>query len=85
MKATPRTVAGIVTSNQSTLDSNVVFTSKKKYSSDDRRQSQITKALVTFISTDLLPLSLVDSTQFHSLMEAADPHFQVPSRKHLST
>ena len=38
-----------------------------------------------FIASDLLPSSLVESPQFHSFMEAANPQFQVPGRKHLST
>ena len=40
---------------------------------------------MSLIAGDLLPLSLVDSPLFHSLMEAANDSYQVPSRKYLSS
>lgn len=52
---------------------------RTNYSSHDTRQERITDALVIFIAGDLLPLSLVDSPHFHTLMERADPCYTVPS------
>lgn len=55
----------------------------KKYGPADRRQQQITDALVMFVAGDLIPFSVVDSPYFRSLLSTADPRFQMPSRKHL--
>ena len=46
---------------------------------------EITKALVSFVAGDLLPLSIVDSQYFHQLMQIADSKYQIPSSKYLST
>ena len=46
---------------------------------------EITKALVSLVAGDLLPLSIVDSQYFHQLMQIADSKYQIPSRKYLST
>lgn len=59
-------------------------TTSKKYSSSDLQQVNISKALVSLIAGDLVPLSLVDSLYFHVLMGYANDCYQVPSRKHLS-
>ncbi len=56
-----------------------------KWPSTDLRQIQLTNKVVDLISVDLLPLSLVDSPQFRSLLATAQPSFTMPSRKHLST
>ena len=38
-----------------------------------------------FIAGDLIPLSIVESENFKNLIETADPQYQLPSRKHLSS
>ena len=43
------------------------------------------KKLVTFIAGNLTPLSIIESSEFKTLVEALDPKYQIPSRKHLST
>ncbi|KAJ8315996.1 hypothetical protein KUTeg_006010 [Tegillarca granosa] len=58
---------------------------KVKYASTDQRQIQLTDALIKFIAGDLLPLSIVESEDFRNLMETADPKYQMPSRKYLSS
>ncbi|XP_045190900.1 E3 SUMO-protein ligase ZBED1-like [Mercenaria mercenaria] len=58
---------------------------KTKYSASDPRQTLITNALVSYIAGDLVPLSVVDSQYFKNLMEKADPKYQVPIRKHLTS
>lgn len=58
---------------------------KVKYASSDQRQIQLTDALIKFIAGDLLPLSIVESEDFRNLMETADPKYQMPSRKYLSS
>ena len=58
---------------------------QKKWKSSDAQQIQLTNSIVSLIATDLLPLSLVDSKQFRSLLHTAEPAFTMPSRKHLST
>ena len=58
--------------------------SNVRYSSSDPRQKKITDALVSFIATDLLPLSLVESSSFRNLVGLLDPKYSVPSRKHFS-
>ena len=57
----------------------------KKYSGGNPRQKKITEALVMFITHDLISLSVVDSGHFCTMMNDADPNYQVPSRKFLSS
>lgn len=47
---------------QTTLDG--IFNITKKYSIQDRRQQQLTDALVLFVTCDLIPFSVVDSPYF---------------------
>ncbi|KAI0211964.1 hypothetical protein LSAT2_003149 [Lamellibrachia satsuma] len=63
----------------------ISLSSLKKWKSSDARQIQLTNSIISSIATDLLPLSLVDSKQFRSLLHTAEPAFMMPSRKHLST
>ena len=77
VKSTPHTPQE--GSNQTTLTSLVC--THKKYSANDQHQLQLTDALVTFVAGDLMPLSIVESPRFRSLMSSADPRYQVPSRK----
>ncbi|KAG0699580.1 Zinc finger BED domain-containing protein 4 [Chionoecetes opilio] len=55
-----------------------------KWESNDLRQKELTDCIVAFIAHDLLPVSLVDSEQFRTLMAAAQPMFRLPSRQQLS-
>ena len=48
-------------------------------------QIELIDAVVGFVAGNLLPLSTVDSPYFHALMYKADPKYQIPSRKYLST
>ena len=48
-------------------------------------QIELTDAVVGFVAGNLLPLSIVESPYFHALMYKADPKYQIPSRKYLST
>ena len=45
----------------------------------------VTDALVEFVAVDLMPLSVVDSDCFKTLLNTLDPMYQLPIRKHLST
>ena len=58
-------------------------TEPKKYPASDRRQQQLTEALVLFVACNLIPFSVVGSPYFKGLLSTADPRFQMPSRKHL--
>ena len=55
------------------------------YSSTDHRQIELTDTLVQYITSDLVPLSVVESPFFRKLVNKLDPRYQLPSRKHLST
>ena len=55
------------------------------YSSTDHRQIELTDALVQYITSDPVPLSVVESPFFRKLVNKLDPRYQLPSRKHLST
>jgi hypothetical protein len=46
---------------------------------------RITDALVMFIAKNLMPLSIVDSHYFCAFIEAIDPKYKIPSRKHLQS
>jgi len=58
---------------------------QKKYDSKHPKQMSVTNALVNFVADDLIPLSIVDSTQFKTLLRTLDSQNQLPSRKYLST
>ena len=76
-------VQSTVTVKQPTLTS--LVTTPKKYNPSDPRQIELTDTLVSFVAGDLLPLSLVESKRFRKLMDKADPRYQLPSRKHLTS
>ena len=60
-------------------------TSVTKYPASDPTQKQITNASVSFIATNLTPLSVVENPDFKAFIESLNPKYQLPSRKHLST
>lgn len=68
---------------QQTLSHLVV--SQKKYGTTHPKQVQVTDCLVSFVAEDLMPLRVVDSSRFKAFVQALDPNFLLPSRKHLST
>ena len=57
----------------------------KKYAATDQRQKQITSKLIDYVAETLQPLSTVEAPSFISMIEALNPQYQVPSRKHLSS
>ena len=76
-----RACKSISDTEQTSMDS--FISHPKKYPTSDLRQKQLTDALVLFVGCDLIPFSVVDSPYFQGLLRAADPRFQMPSRKHL--
>ena len=58
---------------------------QRKYSSQHPKQILVTDAVVDFVADDLIPLSVVESKQFKSLLRILDSQYQVPSHKQLST
>ena len=58
---------------------------QRKYSPQNPKQILVTDAIVNFVADDLIPLSVVDSKRFRSLLSALDSQYQLPSRKQLST
>ncbi|XP_065905197.1 zinc finger BED domain-containing protein 4-like isoform X2 [Dysidea avara] len=58
---------------------------QKKYDSKRPKQSLVTNALVDFVTDDLVPISVVDSTRFKALLGALDPQYQLPTHEHFST
>ena len=59
--------------------------SANKYAASHPTQKQVTDAIVMFVATDLMPLSVFDSVQFRAILHHLDPRYVVPSRKQLST
>ena len=57
---------------------------QKKYDSKHPKQVLVTNALVDFVADDLIPLSVVESTRFKTLLGILDSQYQLPSCKHLS-
>ena len=49
------------------------------------KQSLVTNALVNFVTDDLVPISVVDSNRFKTLLGTLDPQYQLPSVEHFST
>jgi len=60
-------------------------TNTQKYNSKQPKQSLVTNALVNFVTDDLVPISLVDSTRFKALLGTLDPQYQLPSQEQLFT
>ena len=58
---------------------------QRKYNPQNPKQVLVTDAVVNFVADDLIPLSVVDSKRFKSLLSTLDPQYQLPSRKQLST
>ncbi|CAB4061236.1 TRRAP [Lepeophtheirus salmonis] len=58
---------------------------RKKYDSKSPIQNKATEKLVDFLTHDVIPLSIVESTNFQSFVSTLDPQYVLPSRKHLST
>ena len=58
---------------------------KKKYPVNHTRQKALVDKLVNYVAGSLAPLSTVDSADFRALMQEAEPKFQMPSRKHVSS
>ena len=58
---------------------------QRKYSPKNSKQSLVTDAVVNFVADDLIPLSVVDSKRFKTLLNTLDSQYQLPSRKQLST
>ena len=54
-------------------------------SNDGSKQKEIINAIASFVALDLQPFSVVESPAFHRALEKAEPHYTMPSRKHLST
>ena len=52
---------------------------------DCGKQKELTDAVVSFVASDLQPLSVVESPAFRKLLEKAEPRYTMPSRKHLSS
>uniref|UniRef100_A0A1X7VQ34 BED-type domain-containing protein n=1 Tax=Amphimedon queenslandica TaxID=400682 RepID=A0A1X7VQ34_AMPQE len=76
------TIAKAKVMEQATVDS---FITGKKYDQNDVRQCRAIDALTSLIAENMLPLSIVESPSFRKYCHSLDPHFVVPSRKHLST
>lgn len=57
----------------------------KQYSATDPSRQTINNALVMFIAGDLLPVSLVESSNFKSLVQTLDPRYTLPSRRHFTS
>ena len=53
-----------------------------KFASSDPQQRKITDALVMFVASDLLPISIVESSHFRHLLECRNSSYEIPSRPH---
>ena len=71
--------------DQPKLSSFITKPKEKKYASNNRRQNEITDALLMFIAGNLQPLSVVDNSDFHDLIALLDPKYTIPSRKQLTS
>ena len=58
---------------------------QRKYSPQNPKQILVTDAVVNFVADDLIPLSVVDSKRFKSLLSTLDSQYQLPSHRQLST
>ena len=55
-----------------------------KFASSDPQQKKITDALVMFVASDLLPISIVESSHFRHLLECLNSSYAIPSRPHFT-
>ena len=54
-----------------------------KWDHDHIKTTEITKRLGEMICADIQPMSIVEDVGFQWFVEAACPHYQFPSRKHM--
>lgn len=73
------------TTSQPSINKFMKSSSTSKYGPKDPRQKAVTDKLVRYIAGNLVPLSTVESDDFKQFVEALDPKYQLPSRKHIST
>ena len=55
-------------------------TTPQKWKHTDPRQQIVSDLLVQFIMSNLLPLSIVESEEFHKFTEKLNPSYVIPSR-----
>ena len=55
-----------------------------KYGVNDPRQKKITDALLMFVASDLLPISIVESSHFQHFVQCLDSYYKIPSRPHFT-
>uniref|UniRef100_A0AAQ4R083 BED-type domain-containing protein n=1 Tax=Gasterosteus aculeatus aculeatus TaxID=481459 RepID=A0AAQ4R083_GASAC len=58
--------------------------SRQGSESDNRRHSDLTVAVITFICEGLYPVSLVEEPTFRSLMSTVDPGYSLPSQREVA-
>ena len=56
---------------------------QRKYNVTSYRCQLLTRKLAVFIGSTCVPNSLVESSEFRSLLEALDPRYPVPGRTHI--
>ena len=50
---------------------------------DSQRAAEITRSLGEMIVKDLQPISIVEDRGFNTFVKTLDPHYRIPSRKHM--
>lgn len=61
------------------------MTATVSYAKDSKRAKQFADATANFICSSLQPISIVDESNFRTLLTLADPKFRLPHRTHFST
>ena len=60
------------------------LSSTKKLASDSAHAVVVMKSLAEFIAKDMQPITTVEGAGFCHFMSVVEPHYVVPSRKHIS-
>ncbi|MBN3309591.1 ZBED1 protein, partial [Amia calva] len=81
----PRSAAASQSGKNSSLTPiAAAFACGKKYDKSSLKWTQCTLAVTHFLVKEMVPLSLVDKTEFRSMLQTFDRQYEVPSRNYFS-
>ncbi|XP_053562410.1 LOW QUALITY PROTEIN: E3 SUMO-protein ligase ZBED1 [Bombina bombina] len=70
-------------SSQHIVQDNLIM--KTSHSFENKKQIELTSAVISLICEGMFPASILDEPTFKSLLKTADPRYEFPSRKYICT
>ncbi|KAM4702379.1 E3 SUMO-protein ligase ZBED1 isoform 1-T2 [Discoglossus pictus] len=68
-------------SSQHVVQDNLIM--KTSHSFENKKQQELTSAVISLICEGMFPASILDEPTFKSLLKTADPRYEFPSRKYI--